>query len=64
MSDSLLSSLKEPENLTGKVTIEKDEGEFWGIYSCVYLGRYENELVSTAVTIFQHHIEVTYLWQR
>jgi hypothetical protein len=61
MSDSLLSNLKEPENLTGRVIIEKDEGEFWGNYSCVYLGRYGNELVSSVVTVVQYHIEMTYL---
>jgi hypothetical protein len=46
MSESHLTSLKEPENLTGEVIVDKDEEEFRGNYSNVYLGRYRNELVS------------------
>jgi hypothetical protein len=51
MSTPRISGLKEPLNLTGQVIVDKNENEgtFWGHYSCVYLGRYRNELVSLPV---------------
>jgi len=45
MSDNLNIGLKWPENLTGQVMIDKNEEEFFGNYSRVYLGKYKNKLV-------------------
>jgi hypothetical protein len=59
MSDSKFPGLKEPENLTGQVRVDKDEERFRGNYSNVYLGRYRNELVSALAMVTQYRIKVT-----
>jgi hypothetical protein len=64
MLESSLPGLKEPENLTGQVIVDKDEEEFRGNYSTVYLGRYRNEIVSGLVMVVQYCIKVTGLYQK
>ena len=42
----IIPGLKEPKNLTGRVTVDKTKEIFFGNYSRVYQGRYRKELVS------------------